>query len=38
MRILIIDDDNLVLASLKTILEAEPEIEVVGSETAVSKP
>jgi DNA-binding NarL/FixJ family response regulator len=31
MRILIIDDDNLVLASLKTILEAEPEIEVVGS-------
>ncbi|NLN66053.1 MAG: response regulator transcription factor [Clostridiaceae bacterium] len=31
MRILIIDDDNLALAYLKTILEAEPAIEVVRS-------
>lgn len=30
MRILIIDDDKLVTASLKTILEADEEIEVAG--------
>ncbi len=31
MRILVIDDDRLVSASLKTILEADPDIEVVGT-------
>lgn len=31
MRLLVIDDDRLVSASLKTILEADPEIEVVGT-------
>ena len=31
MRIVIIDDDKLVVASLKTILEAEEEIEVVAT-------
>lgn len=31
MKILIVDDDKLVCASLKTILEAEKEIEVVGT-------
>lgn len=30
MRILLIDDDKLVCSSLKTILSADPEIEVVG--------
>jgi DNA-binding NarL/FixJ family response regulator len=30
MRILIVDDDKLVSTSLKTILEADPEIEVAG--------
>ena len=31
MRVLIIDDDKLVTTSLKTILEADEEIEVVGT-------
>lgn len=31
MRVLIIDDDNLVCASLKTILEADSEISVIGT-------
>ena len=31
MRILVVDDDKLVCASLKTILEADKEIEVVGT-------
>ncbi len=31
MRILVVDDDRLVSASLKTILEADPEIEVAGT-------
>ena len=31
MRLLVVDDDRLVSASLKTILEADAEIEVVGS-------
>lgn len=30
MKVLIIDDDRLVASALKTILEADPEIEVVG--------
>lgn len=31
MRVLIVDDDNLVAMSLKTILSSDPEIEVVGT-------
>ena len=31
MRILIVDDDNLVAMSLKTILSSDPEIEVLGT-------
>lgn len=31
MRILVVDDDRIVSASLKTILEADPDIEVVGT-------
>lgn len=31
MKVLVIDDDKLVCASLKTILEADPEISVVGT-------
>lgn len=31
MRLLVIDDDRLVTASLKTILDADPDIEVVGT-------
>ena len=31
MRVLIIDDDRLVVAALKTILEADGEIEVAGT-------
>jgi len=31
MRVLVVDDDRLVTASLKTILEADPEIEVAGT-------
>lgn len=31
MRILVVDDDRLVSASLKTILEADPKIEVAGT-------
>jgi len=31
MRLLVIDDDRLVSASLKTILEADPEINIIGT-------
>ena len=31
MRVLVIDDDRLVVTSLKTILEADAEIQVVGT-------
>ena len=31
MRVLIVDDDNLVAMSLKTILSSDSEIEVVGT-------
>jgi DNA-binding NarL/FixJ family response regulator len=31
MRLLVVDDDRLVSASLKTILEADPDIEVIGT-------
>ncbi|MDD7636034.1 MAG: response regulator, partial [Clostridiales bacterium] len=30
MRVLVVDDDNLVAISLKTILEADPEVAVIG--------
>lgn len=34
MRILVVDDDRLVCASLKTILEADPDIKVAGTGTS----
>lgn len=37
MRVLVVDDDRLVSASLKTILEADEEIEVVGTGSSGSE-